>query len=212
MSAIEALAPAERREAERLRPASAIRVAIGRGDGAVIDISKGGMRVRHTIAATRGSHVRVTFDWQQERFDGVAEVLASRVVSLGDSIVRQTMFESRLRFVRVTPESKDVLERVLAAITNRELRRWIANLRGWTDELHHDATRDSGGSFIRCRLVGRHWQKKWTHDPTQPASGFLLPANISAAELANLCETYIAADADGRHLIRLMAEEAVKGV
>ena len=212
MSAVDVLTSSERRHSERRRPASAIRIAIGRGTGSLIDISLGGLRTRHTGAVTRGSKVRVAFDWQHERFDAIAEVLASRVVSLGDPVGHGTTFESRLHFVHMPPSSHELLERVFIAITSHELRRWVANLNGWNDEPQPESAATAEGSFIRCRLIGRQWQRKWTHDPTQPANGFVLPASIGASELATLCETYLHADPDGRHLIRLMADEAVRKV
>jgi len=210
MSAIEALPAPDRRRMERVRPGSAIHVTVGRGAGTIVDMSKGGLRVRHTVTVSRGAHVRVAFDWQHDHFDAIAEVLSSRVASLGDGAAAATMFESRLRFVHLSESSATVLDRLMTAITSHELRRWIANLHGWSDEEKNDRTSDSGGSFIRCRLVHRSWEKKWTHDREQPGNGFLLPATVSARELATLCDAYLRADADGRHLIRLMAEEETK--
>jgi hypothetical protein len=211
MSAIEALPVTDRRRAERLRPASSIRVMIGRGTGTILDLSRGGLRVRHTLALTRGTQVRVAFDWQNERFDAVGEVLASRVATLGDHSGAPTMFETRVRFSSLREGSQEILERVLSAITSRELRRWVENLHGWSDATRRDETAENG-AFIRCRLIGRQWQKTWTHDPTQPANGFLLPATVTPQELESLCVTYGNAQLDGRHLIHLMAEEAVKEV
>jgi hypothetical protein len=210
MSAIEAFPDViERRSAERLRPASAIRVMIGRGCGILLDLSRGGMRVRHTFAATRGSQVRVTLNWQSERFFADAEVLSSRVAALGGAESGATVFESRFRFVRLSDHSESVLERVLSAISSRELRAWVANLHGWSDEARA-GTSPEKAAFIRYRLIGQQWQTKWTHDTVQPANGFLLPASMNPQDLARLCETYSRADEDGRHLIRLMADEAVK--
>lgn len=210
MSAIEAFPDViERRSAERLRPSSAIRIHVGRGLGTLLDVSRGGMRVRHTVPATRGSQVRVAFEWQSERFDAIAEVLSSRVASLGDGETAATAFESRFRFARLSEPSQAVLDRVLAAISSRELRRWVANLHGWSEEPRDGRSRHAE-AFIRFRLIGQHWQKKWTHDTVQPANGFLVPASMNPQDLAKLCETYVRADEDGRHLIRLMAGEAVK--
>ena len=206
MSAIEQLAPAERRQSERLSPANSIRVTVGRGAGIMIDVSRTGMRARHTGAAARGTHLRVTFEWEKERFDATAEVMASRVAILGPS----TTFETRLRFTKMSDESRALLELVLAAIRSAELRRWVANLRGWSDGPQSDEDSGDDGAFIRCRLIGMRWRTTWTHDSAQPEHGFAVPASIKARELESLCETYRHADDDGRSLIRLMAEEAVK--
>jgi len=213
MSALEAFPEViERRSAERLRPSSAIRINVGRGMGMLLDMSRGGLRVRHTVPVTRGSQVRIAFEWQSERFDAIADVLSSRVASLGDGETAATTFESRFRFARLPESSQLVLDRVLAAISSRELRGWVANLRGWSDESRGNARSAETEAFIRCRLIGMRWQTKWTHDTTQPENGFLLPASTDSQQLVKLCETYSRADADGRHLIRIMADEAVKEV
>ncbi|HEX2122908.1 MAG TPA: PilZ domain-containing protein [Thermoanaerobaculia bacterium] len=207
MSALETTS-LERRQEPRLRPASAISMSIGRGRGMIADLSRGGARVRHTLPVRRGAQVRVAFRWQDEQFEATAEVLASRVASLGAG--GGTMYESRLRFAQMTAAAREVLARVLTALANRDLRRWVANLHGWSDETTapHEAKQD--GSFLRCRLVGRMWKKKWTHDRTQPEDGFLLPGTVNADELSTLCDAFENADEDGRHLIRLMAEAVVR--
>jgi len=150
---------------------------------------------------------RSSFEWQKERFAAVAIVLASRVAALGTP----TKFDTRLRFERLNPGSKELLARVMTAIHSRELRHWIANMQGWSDE-SIIANSESDGSFLRCRLIGRAWKTTWTHDPSHPPSqGFTVPATISKLELETLCDTYLHANADERHLIQLMAEEAVRG-
>ena len=205
MSAMETTV--ERRTAERIRPATPIQVTLGRGDGSVVDLSHGGIRIRHTVAATRGADVRVSFEWQKERFVAMAEVLASRVASL-----TPTMFDTRLRFKRLGTGSKELLARVMSAIHSRELRKWIANLQGWSDEAPVASGKSaSDGAFLRCRLIGTLWQTTWTHDSTHPMIGFTVPSTISKLELETLCDTYLHANSDERHLIRLMADEAVRG-
>ena len=211
MSALEAFPEIqERRNTERIHPSSVIRINVGRGIGTLLDISTGGMRVRHTVAIMRGSQVRIAFEWQSERFDTIAEVLSSFVASLGDGQTAATTFESRFRFTRLSDSSQSALDRVLASISSRELRGWVANLRGWSDELRSKGRSTETQAFVRCRFIGMRWQTKWTHDTVQPENGFLLPASISPQELGKLCETYNRADTDGRQLIRLMADEAVR--
>lgn len=209
MSALE-MTSLERRQEPRLRPASVIRVSVGRGSGTISDLSRGGTRVRHTLPVRRGAQVRVAFRWQEEQFDAMAEVLASRVASLGDNAGGATVYESRFRFVQLSPGSREVLGRVLDALSNRDLRRWVANLHGWSEDANNAQDASQCGAFLRCRLIGRMWKKKWTHDQTQPDDGFLLPASVNADELSTLCEAFENADDDGRHLIRLMADAVVK--
>jgi hypothetical protein len=200
---------AERRRSARLQPRGIIQVTVSRGTGRIIDLSHGGTRVRHTGAVRRGAEVRFTFEWDDARFDACAEVLSSRVDSLGDADRESTIYETRLRFTRVSPPSRDVLRRVLEATSNDELRRWVANLRGWSDGTTPDPM-PACGSFLRCTLGGNGWRKVTTTHHEQPLCGFVLPASVSAREVSLLCETYQRASEDGRHLIRLTAAAVVE--
>lgn len=214
--------PADRRREPRLRLTSAVPARIGRGEGSLVDLSLHGMRVRHSTPAGRGTRVRVSFEWRGERFAATAEVLASRVAAL--TADGGTLFESRLRFVDLAADGREMLDRVLGTIRNRDLRRWVANLRGWTDEEttpHANVVPRDGrvaapsatpslNAFLRCRFRDGRWEKQWTRDATQPLNGFVLPASVDPGEIARLCSTYEQIDADGRHLLRLMAAAVVK--
>lgn len=201
----------DRRTAARLRPAGVVRVTIGRGIGTILDVSSGGMKVRHTGSVRRSAFVRVAFSWESARFDGTAEVLSSHVKCLGDLDHESTIYETRLRFLPLEHESKEVLQRVLSATSNEELRRWVANLHGWTDAFPDDTpARPGSRTFIRCVLIGSQWRKTSTQDRTQPVEGFLLPSTVSAGEAKMLCDTYARASADARHLIRLTAAAVVE--
>lgn len=211
MSALEQapFAVTDRRTAPRIRINGNVAAHLGRRDAALVDISASGARVRHSFSVSRGAVMRLAFNWHSERFAANAEVLAVRVFALGDGKGGATIFESRLRFAYVAPEAASALERILADITGRDLRNWVANLQGWRDEHAAVATPRLRMSYVRCRLVRERWSKKWTHDAVQPDDGFTVPATFDATELDELCRTFVACDDDGRQLIRTMAAEVV---
>jgi hypothetical protein len=198
----------DRRQSPRLRPDN-VPVLLGRGKGVLVDLSEHGARVRHDVQAPRGSNVRLTFAWHKERFAASAEVLSSRVVALGMADV-PTVYESRLRFRPLTDAAADLLSRVLGSVEDADIRKRVANLRGWEDD-STPATRSPAatGSYLRCRLIGNRWERKLTHDSAAPADGFLLPESTTPKEVDSLCETYRDLDADGRQLIRLLAATAM---
>ena len=198
----------DRRTAPRLRVAGTIPALIGRGSGALVDLSARGAKIRHSTMVRRHAIVRLSFEWQGARFSASAEVLSSRVVSLGRGDT-PTMYESRLRFTVVSAEADAVLAQVLESLAGRDMRRWVANLRGWEDEIAQ-APAPAVSSWLRCRLFGARWEVKCTNDVRQPADGFLLPATIDDNEIIRLCADYSRADADGRHVMRLMAAAAVE--
>lgn len=196
----------DRRDASRLRIANHILVLIGRGEGILVDLSTRGARVRHAVQARRGTNVRISFDWEDVRFTAMAEVLSSHVVTLGRGDV-PTLYETRLRFRLITGDEEHILERVIAAIQSGSERKWIDNLEG-IGQLEAQPAIESG-SFLRCRLVGRRWERKWTHSRAQPTDGFLLPDSIDPKEVDRLCHSYENQDDDGRALIRIIAAASI---
>jgi hypothetical protein len=211
MSALEqsVITAAERRGAIRLRVDGAVPVTVGRGSGYVVDISETGIRVRHSVPLTCHQVVRIAFEWHGERFCASADVMGCRIASLGTSDGEGALYESRLRFRSLAPEYSEILSRILATLKNRDLRKWVANLRGWTPEPEAPQPRRRG-AFVRCRRYGLRWERKWTRDATQPAEGFLLPADIDPQELDRLCATYDSASEEGRRLMRLIADAVVR--
>jgi hypothetical protein len=212
MSALEqgSVDPSERRTAPRLRVANAIPAFIGRGSGTLVDLSERGARIRHSTMVRRGAVVRVSFEWKRSRFSASAEVLASRVVCLGTA-EKPTSYESRLRFLHISDGAHEVLEKTLDALAGRDIRRWVANLRGWNDEPAEPAPPVAApATFLRCRLFGVRWEVKRTADVQQPEDGFLVPSSIDDNEIVKLCADYARADTDGRRVIRLMAAASVE--
>ena len=208
MSALEQsfTSPLERRRAERLAVSFRLAAIVGRGEGWVVDLSRSGARLRHSAPVRRGACVRVSFEWQQRRFSATATVISARVISLGTVL----SYESRVHFSGVDAKSEKVLSATLDAVTGANIRRWVANLRGWSEESLIPAAQRTG-SFIRCRYYG-WWERKYTSATEQPESGFLLPADTTEKELATLCETYARAGDEERGLIRLLAAAAVAEV
>lgn len=200
----------ERRSAQRLRVAGTIPALIGRGEGVLIDLSERGAKIRHSSMVRRGATVRIAFEWERARFSASAEVVVSRVVFLGNA-ERPTMYESRLRFTNVSRDGQHVLSRTLDALAGRDMRRWVANLRGWDDEVTPaPVAAPAIASYLRFRLVGARWEVKATTDITQPTDGFLLPAGIDDNDIVKLCADYVRADRDGRQVMRLMAAASVE--
>jgi hypothetical protein len=209
MSAIEQfpLDTLNRRATERLRIKSTVAVIFGRNEGVLVDLSRHGARIRHAGAVRRGSSVRVSFGWERSRFSATAEVLASRVIGLGAG----PSFETRVRFTSFDGPSEAVLAQAMEGIAGRDVRRWVENLRGWNSEESTGTPKQQQvGSFIRCRLQGKWWERKITNDATQPEDGFLLLAGSTEDEITSLCDTYSRASDEERQFIRVTASVAVE--
>jgi hypothetical protein len=195
-----------RRKIERVNIAGSIGVVFGRGEGVLIDLSQRGARIRHFAPVRRGATVRISFEWERTRFSATAEVLASRVISLGLG----PSYESRVRFTYVDDESERLLAAAIEQIVGRNTRRWVANLRGWSDETQPaEVTPFHTSSFIRCRLIGNRWEIKRTNDQQQPRDGFVLPPESGDSDIESLCDNYSRGGDEERQLIRLLAAAAV---
>jgi hypothetical protein len=201
MTVIASPATENRRAKPRINVGGSVQVIFGRCAAVLIDLSEHGARIRHFVSAPRGSAARVSFAWEGSRFSASAEVLASRVITLG----ADPSYESRVRFLTVDSPSHIVLTNALAGISGRHLRRWVANMRGWSEELQPDRVLQPSGWFLRCRLRGTAWERKRTSDATQPEDGFLLPSETADAEIETLCALYSRGDEDDRQFIRSIA-------
>ena len=198
----------DRRRGDRTQLDRVLPALVGRNNGIFVDLSVRGAKVRHEGSLRRGAATRVVFMWERERFSATAEVLASRVVSLGVREGESATYESRFRFLEMDERSSELLARVLVAISNDALRNWVGNMKGDEPSAPQAASRAVG--YLRCRRVGMRWEKKWTRQTAQPADGFLLPAGTAPAEVSALCETWESLDADGRHLLQLTAIAVVE--
>jgi hypothetical protein len=193
-----------RRKAARISVKGKQEVVFGRNAGVLIDLSPRGARIRHSGSVRRGSSIRVSFARNGTRFSADAQILATRMVSLGTGLT----YESRVHFPFIDHLSENVLRTTLDDIVGLDLRSNVANMLGSGDE-RQPKTAPRTDSYVRCRLQGTWWEKKITNDRTQPDNGFVLPAESTAAEIATLCATYAAGSEEDREMIRVMATAAV---
>jgi hypothetical protein len=103
----------ERRQSRRMRLVIGLPVRVGRRDGTLVEISRGGARVRHVTAVKADSEVTLTFNSNGDRFAATGRVLSSRVVGLGTGEGGATMFETILRYTQISAESLAIVEQML---------------------------------------------------------------------------------------------------
>ena len=193
----------ERRRGERTYVNRQLRARLGRHDAIVLDLSMRGARFHHEALLQRGSTTPLSFRWYGARFAAAAEILASRIVTLGAGVNQPPLYESRVRFVSMTVQAMDVLSQAIAGIAAEELRTWVGNLQGESAPSSTAGVKPLG--FLRCRFVHRRWEKKWTRDASQPDDGFTVPAGTGRAEVEALCHAWEDMDDDSRELVRLTA-------
>lgn len=99
-----------RRSSGRHRVVLTVPVRLGRFDGTLVDISTGSARVTHASALKVGFEMPISFVANGEKFTAVAKVTSCRVLGIGGG----TVFESRLAYVDLPEESRQLLERLTA--------------------------------------------------------------------------------------------------
>lgn len=103
----------DRRQSRRMRLIVGLPVRLGRREGTLVEISRGGARVRHIGIMKTETDVMLAFVSGTDQFMANAHVLSSRVVALGTGPGGATLFETVLRFTHIPAESLATVEQML---------------------------------------------------------------------------------------------------
>ena len=209
----------ERREFQRLRLAKPILATMDQANALILDLGMAGAFLEHYGTADPGQQFRLSFRWQGEPIEFVCEVVRTSVVRQpgGDGI--HPLSHSGVHFVEPVGNALQRLEELMESFVRRILDAQHANAAG--EETSHassaavlaglgGARRKRTHGFMSYRLKDGQWWRIPTESPRQPEEGFTVAAWEDEAELETLCRTYEAADAEGRQLIRLLAELSVR--
>jgi len=209
------MAPNDRREFQRLRLAKPILALLDGQNALILDIGISGAFVEHYGERKSGDRQRLLFRWKGEDVDFVAEIAHSVVVR---STLNSVVSHSGLRFVEAVGKAEALLNDMMATFVGKILAAQKANA-GATEPAGAEALVDLGGArrsrsrgFVTYRLRDRTWSRELSDTPTQPLNGFTVAAYEEDEELESLCRTWEAADAEGRRLIRLVAELSARTV
>ena len=192
----------ERREFQRLnltRPADG-----WLGDFAVrlLDVSATGALIECDDEIELGSRALLRFWWRGEE------------IEITSDVVRTDDGRNGLRFTEDSPE----LRRLIADSAKELIRAQEANAMG--DRARNvigDETLTAASSRIDNHYItwilgedGR-WQHRASLIAEQPENGFTISAAEAPDQVAMLCNSYESGDAEGRRMIRLLAELSVAG-
>jgi hypothetical protein len=90
-------------------------VRLGRKDATLVEISRGGARVRHSGLMKVDTDLIMSFMSGADQFSAHARVLSSRVVGLGTGEGGATLFETVVRFTHTPAESLATIEMMLGS-------------------------------------------------------------------------------------------------
>jgi hypothetical protein len=208
----------DRRKFQRLELQKPI-LATMRGQNALIlDIGMAGALVEHYGEAQHGDRFPLVFRWHGEDVPLDCEVVRSTVSRPvggdGQSIVSHT----GVRFIDPTGGAADRLQDLIVTFVGRILSAQKANAAGELGRSAGETILATLGEARRARTRGfvtyrlkdnTTWWRIPAEGPEQPADGFTVAAWEDEDELEALCDTYKAADEEGRRLIRMVAELSV---
>jgi hypothetical protein len=204
----------DRREFQRLRLAKPILALLDGQNALILDVGVGGLFVEHYGTFEPKQRFRLVFRWMAEDVEYHCEVRRSVIVrGSGDSAVSHT----GARFVEAVGESEARLQDMMATFVGHVLAAQRANASGQAGP-EAEATlvqlgaarRARSRGYLMYRHVGGKWYRELTDSPQQPAHGFTVAAYEDEEELETLCRAWEMADAEGRRLIRLVAELSVR--
>ncbi|MGZ4810582.1 MAG: hypothetical protein ACXVIJ_07575 [Thermoanaerobaculia bacterium] len=228
----------ERRRKKRIQLTRAIIARYGATGAIVMDISDLGARIEHFQRLDLGKRARLRFDWNKKVIEVEAQVISCRIHRFAHGDDGATVYRSGLTFLEYVGDAVMALKEMIATYVARSLAEQVANARGVGPVTERNmpvfrsgvvaasglSTEDREKSsrflpnaaivaeqgYIRCALVQRRWEKKWTRSSAQPEDGFTLLASEPEDHVEQLCETYERANADDRRLIQLMARLSIE--
>ncbi|HYU25864.1 MAG TPA: hypothetical protein VEO74_11715 [Thermoanaerobaculia bacterium] len=202
----------DRREFQRLRLAKPILALMDGQNALILDIGIAGAYIEHYGALPPGTRFKLLFRWQRADVELLCEVRRARVVCGGGDNL-SVVSHSGVQFVEAIGDADARLNDMMATFVGRVLAAQRANASGKPEEGEALSLAQLGGArrartrgWVSFRLVAGVWRRALARSATQPPDGFTVAAYEDEDELASLCETYEAADAEGRRLIRLLAE------
>ena len=202
----------DRREFQRLRLAKPILALMDGQSALILDIGIAGAYIEHYGALPPGARFKLIFRWQRADVELLCEVRRARVVRGGGDKM-SVVSHSGVQFVEAIGDADARLNDMMATFVGRVLAAQRANASGKPEEGEALSLTQLGGArrarsrgWVSFRLVDGLWRRALATSATQPLDGFTVAAYEDEDELASLCETYESADAEGRRLIRLLAE------
>lgn len=205
----------DRREFQRLRLAKPILGLLDGHNALILDIGISGAFVEHYGQPAGGERLMLLFRWKGTDVEFVAEVAHTEIVR---KAANDVVSHSGLQFVESVGDSEARLNDMVGTFIGKILAAQKANAAAG-EATDSGALIDLGGArrsrargFLVYQFTDGRWTRTATDSPVQPPNGFTVAAYEDPAELQTLCETYEAADEEGRRLIRLVAELSARTV
>lgn len=207
--------PNDRREFQRLRLGKPLLGLLDDQNALILDIGVSGAYVEHYGKPAVGTRMTLLFRWKGEDLGFLCEIAHTDVVR---NAANDVVSQSGLTFIEPVGHSEARLNDMVVTFIGKILAAQKANAAAG-DSSESGTLIDLGGArrsrsrnFVSYRLKDGAWIRAFTDSPAQPDDGFTVAGYEDADDLRTLCETYAAADEEGRRLIQLVAELSVRTV
>jgi hypothetical protein len=208
----------DRREFQRLKLSKPILATMRASNALILDIGLAGAFLEHYGTAEAGERFTLAFRWQGTDVEFVCEVARSFVVRDPGGDGKSHVSHTGVRFVEAHADATLQLQDLITSFVGRILTAQKSNASGERGESAGatilarlgEARRMRSRGYISYRLQDGTWVRTPTESAKQPLDGFTVGAYEDEEDLEALCRTYEAADEEGRHMIRLVAELSVR--
>jgi len=200
-------------ERRRYQRVTLVRPLVGRIGAArvfLLDASLCGVRIAHQgNIPPEGSRCTLIFEWESMPVALDCRITRNTLQKMARNAQEKSVYHAGMEIVRASDEAMKSLKEMIASLVARALDEQKANARGIPAVVVQTFQTGKGSQFLRCELINEKWRRTETTRPDQPMNGFTISAEEDEPHIAMLCETYLASDAEGRKLIKLMSELSI---
>lgn len=208
----------DRREFQRLKLSKPILATMRESNALILDVGLAGAFLEHYGTAEPGESFTLSFRWQGSDVEFACEVARSFVVRDPGGDGKSLVSHTGVRFTEARGDAMHHLQDLITSFVGRILIAQKSNASGERGDSAGanilarlgEARRMRSRGYLSFHLKDSTWWRTPSDSPKQPYDGFTVGLYEEEDDLETLCRTYEAADEEGRHLIRLVAELSLR--
>jgi hypothetical protein len=204
----------DRRRFQRMKLGKPLLAMMDGQSALILDVGMEGAFLEHYGAAMTGDQFTLSFRWKGDEIKFRCEIRRTNIIRAAEES-QATVSHSGVNFIEMSGDATAKLQDMMGTFVGRVLAAQRANASA--DAAQSGAMLFQMGNARRSRARGyiaylfdeKSWTIRRTQLGEQPRNGFTVGAYEDEEDLEILCRTYETADAEGRNLIRLVAELSV---